>query len=424
MRRIFSLWGALMILSAIYAPMSWARLTVAPHLSVREEYNDNIYLSPSGRQNDFISTVRPGLAISWPTNYLRLNLDYSLSFLIFKNHPDLNETSLSKAQRGLLNAVLFPGRDFSITVNDEITRVAIDERLSATRENLFLNKTSSNHLSVNPRYRFHSIPTVEAILGYRYENYSYQSARGDDSTTHVGTFDLTKSLSPRLKLLLNYAIQFHQARLTEDYQRQDLLGGFTYRLGPRLTFNGKGGATRVDFTNRGNHTFANWEASLDFQATERASYSFGYSNSFLVSVDNGLYQRQAVILVMGYKAKISSDLRLFAQEDTYRSVNRKDRSAGATAGLYFPLTEDLGLNLDGNYTYYRFLPEMQDDQRFGAGGTLRYAHNIFSCSLGYVYQRGLSDVRSNEYINNIIYVQLGINFAATNKNNQFLSSIH
>ncbi len=428
MRRMMFLLSAMVCMILGNVSWTWARTTIAPHLTVREEYNDNIFLSATGRQDDFITRVRPGLAISWPSNYLRLNIDYGFDFLVFADHSDLNETSFSDTQRGVLDAELFPGRDFSVLVKDEISRVTVDERLPVTSENTFLHKTNLNDFVVNPRYRFRSIPTLEATIGYQYENLSYSapsdpSLKADDSNTHSGTFDLTKSFSPRFKILLDYGIHFHQARYSEDFRRQDLTGGISYRLGPRLTFLGKGGATKIDFEYSGDHTFGIWQTRLDFRATDRATYSLEYSNGFLISVDNGLFQREAAVFLAEYKAKVVSRCRLFANDDTYRSIDREDRSAGGVVSAIFPLIGDLNLNLSGNYTYYRFLPEMEDVQRYGIGWSLEYVHKIYFCSLGYVYQKGTSNFASNDFNNNIAYLQVGVNFGAKDKENKFLSSL-
>ena len=59
---------ALLVLALITpAPLHADELILAPSISLREEYNDNVFAVTSGRQSDYITTVSPSLSVSQRT---------------------------------------------------------------------------------------------------------------------------------------------------------------------------------------------------------------------------------------------------------------------------------------------------------------------------------------------------------------------
>jgi uncharacterized protein (PEP-CTERM system associated) len=389
---------------------SWARLKISPYLTAREAYNDNIFLDSSNEQEDFIATLGPGISLSWPSNYLKLDMDYGFEFLIFKDHPEENETSPNDTQRALLKAEILPERDFSIMVREDISRVTIDESRPVAQENQFVNKTTQYALLVNPSYRFRSIPTFEATLGYQFENITYSSSQGDDSSSNTFTLDLGKDLSPRFNISLNYEYKFFQADITEDYRQQNLSGGFSWKASPRLQLEGSVGATHLEFKDGVDHTFPNWLGKIEYQASKRVSLSMQYSQTFILSVDQGLYRARAVTGNLRYSGRVTLDLNGFATDHVYTSEDREDRSAGGGTVIGIPLTNFIKLNLQGNYAYSRFLPELEDVNRYALGGSLVYSRKVLTISLGYLYQISDSDFNINDYRNNIVYLQGGVKF--------------
>jgi hypothetical protein len=62
-----------------------------PSISVREEFNDNIFGTPSDTVNDFITTISPGLELIERTERLDLNLLAIVSPFYYADHSDLDD---------------------------------------------------------------------------------------------------------------------------------------------------------------------------------------------------------------------------------------------------------------------------------------------------------------------------------------------
>jgi hypothetical protein len=396
-------------------------LKIMPSLVVKEEYNDNIFLNSTNEEGDFITTIRPGISLSLPGNYLKLDLNYGLEYLIFQDHTEANETSPSDTQRASLNAEILPDRDFSVKVQDDIYRVVIDERRPFSEENTYVNKTTLNHLMVNPRYQFRSIQTIEATLGYQFEQYDYQSSQANNASSNTFTLGLVKNLSSRFDIFANYAFQLFQAEGTEDYRLQYITGGFSWTASPRLKLEGFGGVSLLDYRDSQDHTLPRWQGKAEFQATKRVSLELLYQESLLLSTDEGVYRSKSVTGNIGYDGKVGFVLSGSAIDNIYNTVNREDRSAGGGTVLSIPLNPTFNLRFQGRYTYFRFLPEKVDVRKYALGGYLGYVRKNLAAYLGYFYQRSDSDNNENDYRNNIIYMKVELGFGrgkvwAVNKN--------
>ena len=84
------------MMSLIYVP-SFANYTITPSISIRETYNDNIFLEDSNEEDDFITTLSPNITLDYsPNSKMDINLDYGFDFRFYSSHSDLNDTEVLK----------------------------------------------------------------------------------------------------------------------------------------------------------------------------------------------------------------------------------------------------------------------------------------------------------------------------------------
>lgn len=70
------------------------RLVFVPFLTVSERYDDNIFLSSSNREHDFVTTISPGARLHYvPRADTRLDFDYRADFEIFADNSDQNQVA-------------------------------------------------------------------------------------------------------------------------------------------------------------------------------------------------------------------------------------------------------------------------------------------------------------------------------------------
>ncbi len=403
---LVSLWILLLTCPVV----SWGRMNIEPRLTLREEYNDNIYLDSENEESDFITTAIPGISFLMDSNYLNLDLDYGLEFRLYSDNNDGDETDINDIQRIRLQADVMPERDLTMTIIDEQDSVAIDERLRISEENSFVNKTNRNRLFVNPRYHFRANPTIDAVLGYQYERFDYASSEGDDSERHSGTFDLTKKLANRMSLSLGYRAAWHDALLSEDYDRQDVHAGFAYPITSKLTIEAGFGYAWISYVDEGDVGNSMVSAKLDYDFTSRLKGSVGYVEDYADSVTDGLYHSKALTASLTLERWMTAALALHGSQNEYTESSREDRVYGGGLTLTMPFPKKVNLVLRGDWASLRYLPEDVDVERYGVGGALNWMLRLVELSLGYSYRVDDSEIEVDDYRNNIVYVQSAFRF--------------
>ena len=64
-----------------------------PYISLIEEYNDNMNLTPTNKIDDFITTVKPGIRFSNMDERAGVDLDYALGAVFYGKNSNLNYIS-------------------------------------------------------------------------------------------------------------------------------------------------------------------------------------------------------------------------------------------------------------------------------------------------------------------------------------------
>ena len=80
--------------------------TIAPSISLDEEFNDNIFQTESNRRWDLITVLTPGIAITANTPRLNLSLQYSPSFEYYVRTP--TENTIAQQLTGAASLVVLP----------------------------------------------------------------------------------------------------------------------------------------------------------------------------------------------------------------------------------------------------------------------------------------------------------------------------
>ena len=394
--------------------LSWAWLHIAPSISVREEYNDNIFLTPSDKESDFITTIRPYINLSAETDYLKLSLDYGLDVILYIHNPDENETSLKGAQRINLDTTLSPYKDiFFIKISDVYQRVSIDEREQVAYDNTFVNMTDSNKFFFNPYVEYPLSGTVKARLSYSYGNIWYSEDTGNNAESHLASLSIIKELSAKLTGTVSYDYLLYrptnnERQFNEAYDRQTPRLQLRYALGPNFTIEGGIGQTWFDFERSEDRDFFLWNILAQYKVTENISIGAGYAVDFLDSVQDGTYENKVATGTASYTGKIPLHLTVFKKDDTYLSTDREDESTGVILGTTMPITAKIDGSLNGRYTKYKFLPEDEKTDRYGIQIQFAYKLKRTVFSLGYTYNQNDSNFDDNDYKNNIVWAQVSL----------------
>ncbi|HEC97225.1 MAG TPA: TIGR03016 family PEP-CTERM system-associated outer membrane protein [Nitrospirae bacterium] len=383
--------------------LSEAELRLTPAISLREEYNDNIFLTAYDEEDDFLTTISPAIALTYAARGVDLSLDYRLDFDFYTYNSDRNEIR----QRGRLESTISPYRDiFFIRVSDVFARVPIDVRRQVALDNILTNTTDSNRFIVNPYLEYPLSETFLARLGYTYENLWYEEGEGDDAENNSATLSIIKEISSKMKASLAYTYLSHRPDRTEDYDRQDAGLSIDYKLGPKLSLNAGAGQTWFVYKIGTKLDSTIWNIKADYLLTQRLSISAGSSVSFSDSVNVGAYERKSSTGSISYSGKSTVTLTAFRNIDKYIIADREDRSKGLTLGSSIPVTSRITGILTGRYIYYKFFPEEENVDRYGFGLSFKYSLRMLTATLGYTHNLSNSDIEIDNYRNNIAWLQV------------------
>jgi hypothetical protein len=419
---------------------SWADFHITPSIALREEYNDNIFLTATDKKDDFITSISPSIHLGYTASILTLNLDYGLDVRLYAKHSDQNLTSLQNTQRAQLGTTVSLYRDIvKLRVQDVYARVPADIRQQAAINNYLVNMTDSNSLTVNPYVEYPITGTLEARLSYQYDNQWYKDSSLSKYQSHTFEVGLTKELTPQLAVsaLYDYIITDYTSAMVPDYNRQNARANIRYQVTPRLSLIGSAGETWFDYKDMGSTSSPTWNIGAKYEVTGRlslsASYEQDYYNpavgvplpaSYLSSYYStgtlfpgmpypadyyanayGPYKTDTATAGVTYSGNIPVSVQFTYGRNKYTQVVREDKWEGVTISTNKPVTSKITCGVSGLYSHYTYLPENEKADRYGADVHLSYALRITTLELGYVYNRNNSSVGANDYSNNIVYIQ-------------------
>ncbi len=398
-----------LIFSIILTEAVFADFTLTPSILLKEEYNDNIYLTPDHEEDDLITTVAPSVSLDYQANLLTLNLNYTLFSKFYIHNSKENDFYHSATLDSTVN--LYRDTLF-IHITDHFKREPIDEKRQTGLDNILVNMTDSNTFTFNPYVVYPLTSTLQARADYIYENIWYEHHSGDDTKNHTFSLSLSKEFSETLKGTISYSYLIHKPRFTEEYDRQDLRADIEYEVGPALTLRGGLGHSwyNYDSSDIDDEDYNFWNAGLTYRLTEAVTADASYSLEHVESVTSGTYKNKKYEATLSYDKNITAKLRAFNTKAEYLESNREDKSTGVALDLSMPLTEKLTTSLTGTYTEYKFKPEDVKDKRYGLRASVDYELRIATLTVGYTYNKNNSTDDSKEYTNNIIWAETRISF--------------
>ncbi|MFH1201404.1 MAG: outer membrane beta-barrel protein [Candidatus Omnitrophota bacterium] len=335
-----------------YSQESW----IHPFLKIHEEYNDNIYLTDSDKEGDWITTVSPGFEIKPHLNSEHeLTLGYLADFEYFADHAGENSEN-HKTDADL--KLTF--NDWHINFNNmfhyyvDQLRIEDTNRIPRTQDHAStkVTRTSTNmDLSLGYTYRLERYRTDEAIGSYFGQALNYRDLERDE---HEGELEAALKFWPKTSLLLSGVLGTleHRTGKKPDSDFFEILTGLRGEPTKKCTVEAKIGYRGSDYDDpaddfeglvfRGNLTENFTERDslrLDFVRTvEDTNYQNNafYENSFI----NARYRHGFTDRIAGY-IDASYQVNYYPTETTEGSetLNRDDNFWSAGASLSYDLTK-------------------------------------------------------------------------------------
>jgi hypothetical protein len=431
---IFICFAILILLSAPLS--SFAKLSISPSVGIEERYNDNIFLSETDREDDFITTIMPGISVSYePHTTMKLDLDYNLNLRFYSRHNELDDTSLREAQNIRFHNQYKPFNYFSLDISDVYRRIPIDIRESIAIENPFRNMTETNVVTLSPRITYPLTPTLSGSVGYSFTNVWYSADEGNNSDNHSVSASLIKKFAFNLNTSLEYEFSAYRPDKTEDTDKHQWIARVSYQFSQNGSVWVGGGMAYLEISQNDNLTTSIWDIGTDYTFGIAKGTSLGarYKRSISETTIKGEeIDRRGEASLLGYNDKYSVTAGIteiqtidlyFQTGEHYKlyinpsySINkeinteREDKITSVSVSLSKALSEKAEASLHGAFSRYDFDPEDAKVYSYTVGGNIDYKLSRGELSFGYRYNQRDADGVSDEYYNNIVWIAARISF--------------
>lgn len=391
-----------------------AQFEIHPRLSLTEEYTDNLFLNNSNEQEDWITTIAPGIALTYSARSVELTVDYSLSYKSYQENSSSNSDEFDDIQRANATALFFNGRPFTLSLSETISRETLDESDNSAEYNELVNKSTVYKFVAAPEYRLELTPSFSLVFGYTYGRTDYVEAAGNDSEEHGGTFSLVKELSSNTTVSIDYSYKAHQSDTDADFDQQDYTLNLKHQVGPRLNVTAGAGFSTVEYDDGGDSEDTNWLLGVDYKLSEALALNANINQSFSTSATDGLTKSRSAVLGIAYaKSQLMASAELYYDQSDYVLTSREDQSFGSRFDITIPLTKAFSTSFDAEYEKVSFdsvsAPD-EDADRYSLGCSLGYNYRRFDASLGYKYRLNESDISDNDYTNNVVTLSAAVRF--------------
>ncbi len=408
--------GLLALVLILASTQSFAKFTITPGINVRGEYNDNIFLDATGKQDDFITTFTPDIRLEYsPDNSLDLSLDYGLVLRQYYSHTSLSE----ETHMVEMSASARPFKRVFIDVTDTYTRVPIDIRNQYASDNTLTNMTDSNVLSVSTRVVLPVTSTISTTAGYSYSDFWLEDEGSTDSETHSVFFVLTDRFSSKITGSLKYNYNACRPDLTGQqeavvgYNRHNGSVVIEYIIASNFVVDVELGESWTDYATGYNSQRPFWNVGADytFKFISGTSIGIDFSRSISDSSTSGASRNRRGDLFFRTGDMLKLTVNPYFIEDTFFNTDRKDSIKGMNVDVSRPLGSKVTLLLNALWEDQVFLPEGEEVQRYGLGCSFDYRlTSQITTGIGYRYNKRNSNIAAEYFTNNIGWLQARVSF--------------
>jgi uncharacterized protein (PEP-CTERM system associated) len=180
---------AVLAVAAAARPAAAATWTFSKSIEAEETYNDNVRLTSTGQQSDYITRLSPHLGIRGTGARVQLSLDYSLDQYIFLKNTGGDRTVNTLSATGhseLLKDFFFV--DAAASISEQF--ISAQNAVSGTAANITSNRTSVQTYTLSPYFRNHFSGWADSETRYRFTSVSSGTSQFADTIGNEVSYKL------------------------------------------------------------------------------------------------------------------------------------------------------------------------------------------------------------------------------------------
>lgn len=218
-------------------------ITLTPSLTVSEEYDDNVLLSPTDRQSDFVTSISPGLRLTVRDPTWDVTLAASARADYYADRPELNSTTDN--QSGNLAIKFRPTARFTASLTDTFNR-SINPAEVNTETGIITGRFRSYRNTVTPAVTYQINPLTLIGLQYSLGILRSDSPLARDSDTHEGELSAQRQLTPRTSGTLRYTLSRFQIEASPARDVHLPRIGVAHALSPTIRISAEAGPVFIE----------------------------------------------------------------------------------------------------------------------------------------------------------------------------------
>ena len=347
-------------------PTGWV---FTPSFTLAEEFDDNVFVSSTDPQSDFITRFTPGVLFGYRSAPFTLLVSSSIDGELYVKNPELDGVN---RKRAALEVKYLPYRLLTLSLDVAYFETETPTDLVPTT-GLQLGRSRATQVAVIPAAVYQFTPNDTGSASYAFFRDTIEG--GLDNYTHRVKLGYARQLTALDTGFINYRLHVFEAQENPTTVTNTPTIGWKRQLTPRTVLTLEGGPRFVS----GGPSFV--DDTVEPEAHGALEHRTQFANFVLE-----YHRTEAVVVGRPGKTELESatgsveveplrQLKLRFQPGWYRTFQGGDPEAnvyGFLLGGLYPILPWLNARLD-----YRFAYQKQ------AGDTL--AHNIVTLSLDFVY---------------------------------------
>lgn len=285
MKKIQSVVFLLVVFSLMASHNTYARdilSQIHPYITVKEEYNDNLYLTKENKKRDFITTITPGIRFDNMDAKSGIILDVNGGPVFYYDHSNLNYITAN----ALLDAKYLTTSHWNFYLREAFTRSDSPrerEYYTTIADNKYVLATETTR---SPYWRNVISPTVEyqfgpeSRVGVTYRNNIYQAtAEGsENSMENYASPFIVYWLNRQHGVSASYEFTNGHFENSPDFNSHRANGSYMYRFSPKAMASLNGSYTKYIYATDFDYDIydASVGISYTFTPTLSASAQVGY----------------------------------------------------------------------------------------------------------------------------------------------------
>lgn len=201
-----------------------AQFNILPSIMVSEEYNDNIFLTPTGKQEDFITTIVPAFDLVHNTSFWSWKIKYAYDYRYYARDTVQRDTTYIA---NLIEHTEMINNAFYIDMLDAYQRISLNVARNYAQESLFLNQTEENIFTLNPYLNLTSGPSHTVQAGYRFVNTWYKDPAALGENDHISYLSMSAPMSSNVTIMGDVRYTRGLNRVA-GYFKSDIITGPVY----------------------------------------------------------------------------------------------------------------------------------------------------------------------------------------------------